>query len=464
MIPPVSTSSVPEIYQPDLQIPRKLPAEIAQLEELFASTLQDELTQVVQTWLARFKEAAQLRHVPPAQVLDQFLTLLEKILVIPGCNFPLDEEALLGSDGIVYSRKFLCLNRARSEAPYDVRSPFRPDDPRPLTAEPHEPIRAVVRWLKAHRPQFIAHAIEDQYAKLAPHEIASIPPTPKALTPAQERIQRMREKNHIRQAEKARAEEFLEGQLHKSTDLGIQNEFAAFALQAREVHVAGDRRVRQAEEQIAPIQTSLIQEQQKLDEKIDNDSREAAQLRLQARIFRLKQRELARKQQHSIDEQAAAIEVEQVVNQIVGPELAHFQQSVVKNHAAFNQRADQVENALIVKEADLKRQLDNVKADIDKLDQEIHALKQEIATTKDQVDAGQKDDACLKLAIKETERELKEREKGFFGELFKIVAVAVVCWAASWAAQAVMQAIGSSTTAAVSAKAGTAKVTFIIRF
>jgi len=165
----------PSLYDPVVQLQRTFFQDIEWIGEILSATaLQDELTKDLRLWHDKFKEVMGLQTVDKEMVLKTKLDDLQKILVNP-YEFPLDEESMLGSDGFVYSRKFLCNHIYNTEPQYKQRSPIRLDDQTPFSVVPHEPARALVRWLKRYRPDFHSDLVEQVYNKIPIDQIPLIP-------------------------------------------------------------------------------------------------------------------------------------------------------------------------------------------------------------------------------------------------------------------------------------------------
>lgn len=165
MIPQVRAPNAP-IYDRAIRLQRTLIPELTQLQELFSPEWKDEFSEVVRFWLMNFKESLLLRTVSYEFVLNTFLIHLENLLAT---SAPLDAEAMLGSDGRVYGKRFLCLHRARTEAPYNDRSPLEPEDPKPFMASAHTPMRELVAFLRRHRP-IPPTPLDNEYDTLLPHQ------------------------------------------------------------------------------------------------------------------------------------------------------------------------------------------------------------------------------------------------------------------------------------------------------
>lgn len=241
---------LPELYDPIIQLRRTLFGFVDHIGDILAdSPLDDAMTRDIRIWHQNFFEAVKLKNVDLEEVLNTFLDLLEKILIVPVYNFPLDEESMLGSDGHVYGNKFLCVHRYRSEPPFNQCSPLLRDPEIPFTVEPHLIVRKLVCWLKQYRPFFGSAVIEEEYnaiPKEAPPVIQE-----KAVLSAKSRT-RMARIQKIQQQQAARrreAEERESARMEKMdaiediVDEVIDRQLAPFREYIVESHAAADQKL-----------------------------------------------------------------------------------------------------------------------------------------------------------------------------------------------------------------------------
>lgn len=112
----------------------------------------DNLTEQLRGWYRDFTNAYQTAldmHEEGAttRVFQAYRGLLEQLLSDPITQVPFDENVLLGSDGIAYSREFI--NRYIMGVPlrYRHRAPLNPANKKAFTTTPHQVASAFVRWL-----------------------------------------------------------------------------------------------------------------------------------------------------------------------------------------------------------------------------------------------------------------------------------------------------------------------------
>lgn len=155
---------IPELHDPHFQIRRKLFAELAEIGDLLSkSPLQDELTEKLRHWHSHF-----FNSLHPELIETQFLDLLEGYLTEALTGEPLDEQTVLGSDGIAYGFMFLKIYQHQGASPYKERAPLSPLNDEVFTTCPHTVARHLVTWLKKKRPHFHPTKTEEEFRKLPP--------------------------------------------------------------------------------------------------------------------------------------------------------------------------------------------------------------------------------------------------------------------------------------------------------
>lgn len=352
-----------QVLNPLLQLPRTLRQDIQRFGDYLTPDWNDEISNTLRIWQKNCAKVMELRRINHEEVLNSFLNQLERILVIPVLDIPLDEESMIGSDGRTYGKMFLCVHRFRTPEPFNLRSPIAGHDIRPFMTRPHEPVRQIVQWIKRYRPNFGAGQIQDEYRQLPV------------------------DKQHF------------------------------------------------------PVISAKIQ-------KIKLDQFE-----------RKREAEIKRK-----EDDRALDNLNQMIDKVIVPQIAAIQQNVVEQQTRMLERLDRVDGNFRQEEQILRNQFQQVDAAIQVLDKELVCLNQELNVTKDKIDETKHDNIRLQVAIKETEKAIKEREKGWFKELLMMVAVIGACWCGTWAAQAIAKAAGSAITPAISSVPSGAKVTLTLRF
>ena len=364
-------AAAPDLYHPILQLPRTFYKDVHWIGEILAASfLHDPLTEGIRSWHKEFTGSIQLETIDKEKILNQYLDQLEKILIVPLCNFPLDEEAMLGSDGHTYGRKFLCVHRFKSESPFDQRSPLRPDDPAPLTAVPHEIARSMVCWLKRYRPLFSSELVETEYRQIPQDKMPLFPDKPAKANPLQEKLQR------------------------------------------------------------------------------------------------IMQEELVRKQEHEQRERELSLQrnqLETLIDQVVFKQLAILQEQTVQKDTAMHGRLNHVEGQVQIAVAAFKEKFEQIESNLQNLDHEIAELKGQLNRVGEEIVSAKTDNLRLQTGIKQTEKVIRDREKGALKEFFTGVAVVGACVLGAWAASVIIKSMGAATASAtVTTKAHTVTGNLIV--
>ncbi len=132
--------------QLNLEISSKL-AEIQTITEEYA--LDDESTLLIGNWKEAFQGCI-IENSDNKVVLGLFLGKLQEALVDPILKCPLDEKAVLGSDGITYSWQALKNYRKNMQEPYKNRAPSNPENEETFTATNHPLVQMLIPWIKKH--------------------------------------------------------------------------------------------------------------------------------------------------------------------------------------------------------------------------------------------------------------------------------------------------------------------------
>jgi len=148
---------------------RRLITELNTVEQMYNSVqTKDLLSSEILFWRDNFRDALNT-HSNISSIYEKFTVLLQNILVDSLSQIPLDEQALLGSDGFCYSYKAICLleyslpEKYRSRAPSDLENPNQS----PFTTAPHPLVAHMVKWLKSHEKLLIIpQELETDYQQL----------------------------------------------------------------------------------------------------------------------------------------------------------------------------------------------------------------------------------------------------------------------------------------------------------
>jgi hypothetical protein len=216
------TNQINNIHYDDLLINRdlerrKIQAELLNIsDKLKEFNCEDDMTDLIKLWHNKFSERVR-KSSDPDDIINEFIIGLQNILIDPInplLRIPLDEKAVLGSDGRVYGHKSLCLYLHLAPEEYRWRSPVNRIDETPFTVSdiPHPIVKTAVLWLKERKALLHSEEVENEYLKL--EKLGKIPslPTQKAYKKFKqlERIRHIVEKQESLVKEKELFEKSLE--------------------------------------------------------------------------------------------------------------------------------------------------------------------------------------------------------------------------------------------------------------
>ena len=199
----------------DTVLRRRLRAEIAEIRNQinrFNST--DPLSNLISRWAQDFSESLNVRNVNEQAVLREYIRLLQEILVDSLTNTPLDDEALLGSDGRTYGYKHLCLHIIDVGEEYRSRSPIYPLDPAPFSTKEHTLARYMIRWLERHNSKLESEEINRAFSDLDLDQVEFLIPNE-----INDRIRRIVRRQLLREQPNSQFEEFCQNTLNNFTNL-----------------------------------------------------------------------------------------------------------------------------------------------------------------------------------------------------------------------------------------------------
>ncbi len=156
---------------------RRLLATLAGIgSQLQESRMNDPLSQSIADWHRQF-----VQEVRSSDNLDgmlgTYVTRMQGILRDAATDVPLDERALLGSDGRTYNFMSYHLYRHAARAELRERSPLELDNPARLTTSPHYNAAFMIRWLQTHNALQRSPDLEHRYALIEPPPIPVQQPT-----------------------------------------------------------------------------------------------------------------------------------------------------------------------------------------------------------------------------------------------------------------------------------------------
>ncbi len=214
MTAPLQNPHQPPPLTPSLTLPHRpgilrtqLRAELTGIAEILRQCPgTDSVTTASARWHANFSAALNLHAVEDERLLSTFTALLQDLLVDDlGARLPLDENALLGSDGHVYGSIPLRLHLYHSKEPYKYRSPLDPENRATFVTTPHILATHLVRWLQRRgaSPSLPA-AIEQSYQELLAQK--RLPPVPTLSTEKARHIKENKAREKLEQQARVRAQ------------------------------------------------------------------------------------------------------------------------------------------------------------------------------------------------------------------------------------------------------------------
>lgn len=130
-----------------------------ELEEV-SSKFPDDLTKNLIDWMRRFKQASNSRDLESVQA--RFIAEMHQLLKDPIGGY-LDKNALLGSDGLVYSSMSYGIFRATAPIELQNRSPNNPMLPSAFTVKPHKPVELIIKWLRKYNQVPVCQRTQQTY-------------------------------------------------------------------------------------------------------------------------------------------------------------------------------------------------------------------------------------------------------------------------------------------------------------
>jgi hypothetical protein len=120
----------------------------------------DALAKKIIDWVEHFKSACKVKDLEAVQ--SRFIAEMHQLLKDPIGGF-LDENALLGSDGLVYSSMSYGIFRATVPSELQNRSPSNPMLPSLFTVKPHRPVEVIIKWLRKYNQVPICQRTQQTY-------------------------------------------------------------------------------------------------------------------------------------------------------------------------------------------------------------------------------------------------------------------------------------------------------------
>ncbi len=159
---------------------RALQAELAAVRnEIRYFNSNDEISREIDIWERNFTEALNVPNINAAAVLQAYIYLLQQILTDTITDTPLDDKALLGTDGRTYGYKHLCIHLNKVSEHYRNRSPINPDSKDKFSTKEHLLASYMIGWLARHNAKIESEEINRAFENLKPDQVQLIIPNEK---------------------------------------------------------------------------------------------------------------------------------------------------------------------------------------------------------------------------------------------------------------------------------------------
>ncbi len=229
----------------------------------------DEMTQQIGGWQRQFSQLNQ-SNGDVRRVLSEHIQLMQEILVDCLSHTPLDEDAVLGSDGRTYGSMTLRLYLSTVPEPLRNRSPSFPESTDRFTASAHPVVKHMLRWLEKHNARLHSADTEAAFKRASERwELPNIPSEP-AVQSARDRIlARQAERNRVREEEQKKFAEDVIGlsrDVQQEREAGFREVHARIDEVSQKANADIDEVQRQHDVQIANIQALIAQREQEIAE------------------------------------------------------------------------------------------------------------------------------------------------------------------------------------------------------
>ena len=379
---------------------RRIECELVEIGEvLAASSLHDEITESLRHWHRQFRLG--MRHDDVQTVVNEFIALLQELLRDPIFQAPLDEGARLGSDGKTYGLMSLTCFLSAIPIQYRHRQPLDLDNETPFTTVPHPIAKHMVKWLENCGCLLHSLEIENLYRDLTAQGIRPVIPTPET-----ERVRFIRARHLRREAERGPERNQLAQELVRlgnANEQEIRRRFADIQLQLAENARANAVRFDE-------IQENEAERNQRRLERVEAFRGDLAEINNQNRV--------AIQEGFEVIRATAEVNAQQNLTRV--DDIGCNDQAILE---AFGRVVDQTTHQI--------EHIERQNAELTRMTQSVDI----------KITEAQKEDAKLKIAINETKKAIKERNKGWVkGLAITLGTIAVGC-----AASMVFQTMLSST-------------------
>jgi hypothetical protein len=117
-----------------------------------SSNFENEMTNRIMAWINRFINDIQTgtRGNDLKKTFEDYTKEIQNIIIDPYSDTSLDENAVIGSDGYVYSSYTHGIFSHGTSEEYKYRSIMNNQDPKPVKYRQYEPMKPIIQWLKKH--------------------------------------------------------------------------------------------------------------------------------------------------------------------------------------------------------------------------------------------------------------------------------------------------------------------------
>lgn len=472
---PIQAAAHPDIYETALR--RQLQVELTRIKDLLdGSLLGDEKTQQIRLWQERFFLSLRL-NIDVQAIQDEFIGLLQEILVDPIAQVPLDEEAVLGSDGITYGGMSLTVYIHSVSEELRQRSPLNSQNPATFLSSPHPIVRHMIRWLRDHHALLRSEEMERVYGVLM--EQRRVDEAAIRNNTRMNRIRRIRERQEQRELETIQSplnrelqrtttelaqtiqEQFIP--IHQQMQNSAERHFETLSsLEQRDQQQTERLQVRV--EQLHQETSELEQQNQQLHNRVERINKIVERRR---RVQNLIQKGTQREHEKSLQTEAL---VQNLLNnqnensQEIEERLLPLQVRMQKNQEGILAKLESFQLQDQKQVEIIQKRIQQLKSEVEAIEHENGKLQDLISRVGTSITEAEKEDAQLQIAINETRQAIKNQQSGWAGALLATLGTIGACAFATWAVQGIFLASGSTMQGAIIPLQGGAKFTPIITF
>jgi hypothetical protein len=387
---------------------RKIFSELAEINALHLrhAAFTDHMSRAIRQWTVDFLFA--LRARDENEVAPIYREMMQELLRDALTQTPLDENAILGSDGETYSSLSYAIYTQHAPEQLRQRSPLHPEQ-EGFTVQPHPIARHMVRWLQSQPDALLALAQHELYQRIAERIPQDAPhdPLDELFGAVEERARRDRQEIHERMD---RLEEGVE-------------------------HV----RIERVEN---PIEQAGLNIQQ-----LEAIARMRNQLR-RGQVGREERRQQFRQRLNQIEDQNRVEMLRQLDEQ--NERIAEAEENV-------RERMDNLDAADCQREAAVRNQLLKLQEEIRAHRKTVRKLESYVERNREKIKEAEREDAEIAIRIQKLKNRVRKRNAFSMGRLLTTLALVGSCGLATLGLQSACVASGWG--AAVTPLARGAKIT-----